>query len=240
MTISLDDLIGVKLRTTDALEVSDCRAVKNHLKAWRLNAYDRIGPLRVQAQADLAFKAKFDADKKTVDDYKEILSGILDVTEKKIAGEPNKNIRVIRREEIVQSIAAFYSDRVAHKLLIDADEDIADLEVDACYVGTLATAPWNLALNSPVDDDSGHLITKGSGSILLLSLVKDAFFRGCAYLYLKPLEGSVSFYSYLQMKLTADETYFYLDLKLKISSVFVKNVATFQLADGEEALTSIA
>lgn len=240
MTISLEDLNGLKLRTTDALEVSDCRAVKNHLKAWRLNAYNRIAPLRAQAQSDLVIKGKFDADKKTVDDYKDILSGILDITEKKIAGEPNKNIRVIRREEIVQAIAAFYTDKVAHKVLIDADEEIADVEVDAYYVGTLATAPWNLALNSPVDEDAHHLITKGSGSVLLLSLIKDAFFSRCAYLYLKPIEGSVPFYSYLQMKLSTDEMYFYLDLKLKISAVFVKNVASFQLEDGEEALTSIA
>ena len=239
MTVNISDLDALRIRTTDAATPSDCRAVKNHCRAWETNAFDRIATLRSRLEAEPDLRDDFNKDKKTVEDYKDILQGILNAADSRLQGDLSKSLRVIRKDVMVQAIAAFYLEKIAHKILFGEDHETAEVEVDACYIGTLATAPWNLTLNSPVDDDSMHLITKGAGTVLLLSLIKDAFFKGSSFLFLKPLEGSESFYAYLQMKLSKDETYYFLDLKLRISSIFMKNAPTFALDEEEAPLDMI-
>lgn len=239
MSISITDLSALRIRTTDALKESDFRAIKTHAKDWKLNVHDRIGNLRARITEEPHLRADLEEDRAKIVEYCSILQGIAAVADEAIATKEIRPIRVIRSDVMVQAIAAHYFDTIAQGVLVDADPDSNVMEVQASYVGTIATAPWNLVLKSPVEAEQIPLITKGAGTVLLLSLIRDAYFKGCAFLYLKPLEGSESFYSYLSMQTSHDNKYFFLDLKLKISTIFIRNVPAFELKEGEVPLIEV-
>jgi hypothetical protein len=94
-------------------------------------------------------------------------------------------------------------------------------------VGFLVTAPWNLKMHAPNDEETQTLVTPGSGSVLLKSMIEKAFFTKCEFLYLKPLTGSLGFYKHMGMVHNEATDVLHLDLRLKISSVFIKHQNRF-------------
>lgn len=234
------DFEKLKIRTTDAKETPDLKAVNAYLKAWKTHAHDRIATLRVKKEEREEFKKKFYEDQTALNQYFAILESIQALVSTKLSTSSDTMIRVIRRDTHIQAISCFYLNKVSLSVVSKDDKKDTTEKADALYVGAILTAPWNLPLHSEVDPDAAHLVTKGSGTVLLLSLIKHAFFHKCSYLYLRPMEGSVTFYQYLGMNLSHDKSHFYLDLRLKISDVFTKNVKYFEYKEGEAPLEKIS
>ena len=212
----------------DPVEDSDYKAVNATLKAWIASIRERLGKTRAYMSSNQELLAthpeiqeNFKKDREAVDQYKFIVDALKDGCTGHITKKKPFFVRALRSAETVQAVASY------HLTLAEN----STMKEQSLYVGSLATAPWNLRFDSPtsaVDEDEAVLVRPGAGATMLLSLIQKAFFEKCQYLYLKPLDGSVGFYERMGMTHVKEPDIFYLDLRLKIPDVFFKYVDFFR------------
>jgi hypothetical protein len=212
----------------DPVEDSDYKAVNETLKGWVIRIRGRLGKTRAHMSSNPGMLAthpeiqeNFIKDLKAVDQYKFIVDALKGGCTDYISKKKPFFVRALRSAETVQSVASY------HLYLAEN----STMKEQSLYVGSLATAPWNLRFDSPtsaVDEDEAVLVRPGAGATMLLSLIQKAFFEKCQYLYLKPLDGSFGFYERMGMTHVKESDIFYLDLRLKIPAVFFKYVDFFR------------
>jgi len=144
---------------------------------------DRLGNIR--QDPDL-----FPKDRETVESYKDLL-GMFNMFED---NGTNKRIQILQdSSERIQGVCTFTINR------------------ESLYINQLFTAPWNLKMHAANDEEYAGYTKRGVGTILLANCYKIAQERRLKRLDLKPLDGSLTYYTdVIKMKEDEEEkTLFY-------------------------------
>ena len=190
------------------------RTATKTIKAWKEYIEERVGQTRyalssfnekysettdkdVELQR-LDLRQKVTEDLKAKDSYKEVINRILSDVEAISKKSSTVMVRVLLdQHQNIQAMASY------------------SMKKDHLYVNLLATAPSNLRLHGQNLDT--HQSFKGGGTIILHSLYVSAQKEKLPRLMLSPLDGSVSFYQYIGMKLESNpeekQEHFYLDVE---------------------------
>jgi hypothetical protein len=137
------------------------------VRSWKNISMDRLGNIRQDP-------VLFPKDRETVESYKDLL-GMFNMFED---NGTNKRIQVVQdKSERIQGVCTFTINR------------------GSLYINQLFTAPWNLKMHAPNDEEYAGCTKRGVGTILIANCYMIAQERRLKRLELKPLDGSLTYYT---------------------------------------------
>ncbi len=157
-------------------DIKIAKAIKKTLKDWKDIANDRLGSSRELYSTD--DPSKVTEDRKTVDQYKELLTNVsmyLDSFINQKQESTARKILFLTKDTHIQAIGC-----------VSLKEHL--------YVNILISAPTNIRMYGKIQEQHKHVYGKGAGTALMYSIYKLTQKLEIPKIKLTPLEGSHSFY----------------------------------------------